>query len=128
MLRANSFRQTEDETMSRLLALAIAALLFGTASPVLAQQGQGGPPGMQQRFQEMQQMRRQMHDSQSPGQRQQFRRQHRQLMQEQMRAMDDLPRPGPQATPEERLRYMEERHAIMEQMMREMIEQPPTEP
>lgn len=124
-------QRTGDDAMRILMPIALAAALVVTALPVAAQQGQGQGqgmgPGMHKRFQEMEQMRGQMQGSQGQGQRQQLRQQHRLMMQEQMRDLDGMPRPGPQATPEDRLRIMEERHAVMERMMREMIETPPVD-
>lgn len=106
----------------RTTTLVLAMMLMaGMALPAWAQRGD--PQMMQQRFQEMEQMRRQMGPGQPQERRREMRREHRRLMDEQMGDMGRMRGPGPNASVEERMQFMEERHEMMMQMMREMLAQ-----
>jgi uncharacterized membrane protein YccC len=105
--------------MRALTALLVAGTVAFTAIPAMAQRGD--PQMMGQRFEQMQEMRRQMGPGQPPEQRREMRRQHRRMMDEQMGDMGQMRGPGPQASVEERMAFMEQRHEMMMQMMREML-------
>jgi uncharacterized membrane protein YccC len=113
------FLHSEEETMRIATAILVAGVLALGALPATAQRGD--PQMMQQRFEQMQEMRRQMGAGQPPEQRREMRRQHRRMMDEQMGDMGQMRGPGPDASVEERMEFMEQRHEMMMQMMREML-------
>ena len=105
--------------MRLVTTLLVAGVLALGALPATAQRGD--PQMMQQRFQQMEEMRREMGHGRPQEQRREMRRQHRQLMDEQMGDMGRMRGPGPNASVEERMAFMEQRHEMMMQMMREML-------
>jgi len=105
--------------MRIVTTMLLAGTLALVALPATAQRGD--PQMMQQRFEQMQEMRRQMGPGRPQQQRREMRRQHQRLMQEQMGDMGRMRGPGPDASVEERMEFMEQRHEMMMQMMREML-------
>lgn len=105
----------------RLFSVLLIAATIGLAGMPAHAQGTG-PEAMQQRFERMQEMRQQMRQQRPREGRREMRRDHRRLMHEQMAEMQGMERPGPEASIEERMQFMEQRHQMMMQMMQEMLD------
>jgi predicted lipoprotein len=103
-----------------VVAAALAALMGLGAADALAQRG---PAQMQERFERMEQMMERMPQAGTRAERRQIMREHHQEMRAQMEELRGMRGPGPQADPEERLRFMEQRHETMQEMMRQMLRQ-----
>jgi hypothetical protein len=95
----------------------ISALGLGAADAL----AQRGPAQMQERFERMEQMMERMPQAGTRAERRQIMREHHQEMRAQMEELRGMRGRGPQADPEERLRFMEQRHETMQEMMRQML-------
>ena len=103
------------------IALALGGMVGASMAHAQGPGGGQGPQQMQQRFEQMQRMTEPMPGTRADRRR--VMREHHQALREQMQTMRGWQGPGPTATPEERLQHMEERHAVMQRMIDEILRQ-----
>lgn len=76
----------------------------------------------QDRMRDMDQLRERIHQTDDPGERGRLMRQYHQRIEQGMRRLDERPGPGPNATQQERMQYMQQRMEENQRLMRHMWE------